>query len=320
MKRTGILLTLVASSLGLIAPLNGTKCAKIRSLAKAEQMSFQETAKMSRTLNRDDLHQHPTTGKVGGSVWYHSANLLQNPDASALTVNPWTGTGTWTVTTGPVALGSLSIDSSDGSPWFLESGGVSVVNACTACFNSRTVTLSQTVNLSSYAFLIQNSSIYFVYGGDAFAEGMKISGSGVIGYLVSNGYEASYRLDFLDSSGGPLAWDASGPIFNSMFACASGTSATKNYGYRRTVTAIPSATRFIRFTSAMMDRLTVCYNSSTSSTFKNGFDNLWLEFVFDNRHARESVNGRFAPSSPPGSSVKATLTSKSAVNRHKNLH
>jgi hypothetical protein len=295
MKRIGILLTLVVLSVGLIAPLNGT-------------------AKMSRTVNRD-LHQHPTTGKVGGSAWYHSGNLLQNPDASALTVNPWIGTGTWTVTTGPVLLGPLSIDSSDGSPWFLESGGVSVLNACSACFNSRTVTLSQTVNLSSYFLLIQNSSIYFVYGGDAFAEGMKFSGSGVFGYLVSNGYEASYRLDFLNSSGGPLAWDASGPIFNSNFACASGTSAAKNYGYRRTVTAIPKATRSIRFTATMMDTMTVCHNVSTTSTFRNGFDNLWLEFVFDKRHARESVNGRFVPGSPPGSFVKATLMPNAKANR-----
>lgn len=92
MKRTGILLSLVVLSVGLIAPLNATKRPNIRSHAEAQPKASPETA-MSGTVNRG-LHQYPTTGKVGGSAWYHSVNLLQNPDASGLTVNPWTGTGT----------------------------------------------------------------------------------------------------------------------------------------------------------------------------------------------------------------------------------
>lgn len=259
------------------------------------------------------------TEKVNGFAWYYSGNLLQNPDASSLSVNPpWTlSTGNWTIQTGPLTLGSYTINSSNGSPWFLNGGGLMIT--CSTCYNSRTVTLAQTVNLSSsYASLIQNSfSVHFVYGGDAFAVGQGISGSGLpVYYRGSDGYEANYRVDFLNNSGVVLATDTTGPVFNSSFGCVLGTFPKHNYGYRRTVTAVPQATRSIRFTATMMDRLTICYNYSTTSTYRNGFDSLWLELVFLKNSGREAANGQFEEGSAPGPSVKATLTPKPRM-RHR---
>jgi len=253
---------------------------------------------------------------VNGFTWYHSGNLLQNPDASSSSVNPpWTlSTGNWTIQAGPLTLGSYTINSSNGSPWFLNSGALVVT--CSSCYNSRTVTLAQTVNVSSYSNIIQNYAMDFVYGGDAFAVGGG-SGSGQAGYYrASDAYQANYRLDFLDSSGQVLATDTTGSLFNSPFGCVLGTFPKQNYGYRRTVTAIPQATHYIRFTATMMDRLTVCYNYSTTSTFRNGFDSLWLDLVFLGGSGRESANSRFKEGSAPGPSVKATLTPKRRV-RHR---
>jgi len=252
------------------------------------------------------------TVKVGGSVWYHSTNLLQNPDASSSTVTPpWTqSSGTWTVTTGPTTLGSQSINSSDGSPWFRNSQTTSL--SCGTCVSTRTVTLVQTVNFNGNFFQTNQAAIE--YGGDAFAVGMTVTGNGNTGYYyASEGYEATYRLDFLDSSGNQLAFDASGPIFNSVFGCPLLHPLKKNYGYRRTVGVnLPTATRSIRFTASMMDKLTVCNNYGTTGTFRNGFDKLWLVLWFS---GPPTISGRFERGSGPGPIVKATVTPKPTVSR-----
>jgi len=116
-----------------------------------------------------------------------------------------------------------------------------------------------------------------VYRGDAFAVGNR-TGSGSSIYRSHAGYQASYTLDFFDTAGNLLATDTSGYIFTGPnFACVFLTQPRQSYGYRQIATGTLSATRTIRFTAAMTDRLSVCYNSGiTTATFKNGFDNLWL--------------------------------------------
>lgn len=267
--------------------------------------------------------QNPTTGKMGGSVWYHSANLLQNPEASSTTVNPpWTqNTGTWIVQSGPAVLGPNSIDSSNASPWFLNTGIV-IANGCSTCFSTQTYTLVQTVNLSVPTGFFKNYVAGFEYGGDAFAEGNSV-GSGPSGYHASPNVEAIYTLDFLDSAGHPLVNDTSGPTLNLSFGCVLGSLVKgQNYGYRRTVGGVPNATRFVRFTATIKDQIAACNNSSTTGTFKNGFDNLWLViWVLGPQTAANVLNrstiGPFERGSGPiGPIMKANLTSKPAVNRH----
>lgn len=267
--------------------------------------------------------QNPTTGKVSGSVWYHSANLLQNPDASSTTVNPpWTqNTGTWTVQSGAVVLGPNSIDSSNGSPWFLKSSS-GAIGGCSICSNTQVYTLVQTVNLSVPTGFFKNYVAGFDYGGDAFAEGSS-SGSGVLGYHASPSVEATYTLDFLDSLGQPLATDTSGPIFNWPSSCALGSVfKQQNYGYHRTVGGVPNTTRSVRFTATIKDRLDACNNSLTNGTFKNGFDDLWLGLWFLGPQSAAIPFHRLAigpfeqGSGPIGPIMKATLMSKPAVNRH----
>jgi hypothetical protein len=270
------------------------------------------TTNVSQNNNRK-LPQNPKTTKYAGGVWYHGANLLQNPDASSSTVSPpWTqSTGNWIVTSGPVVLGSQSIDTSDGSPWFLDSGGVSINLNCSSCSKSRTVELVQTVPFNGAFFQTNTGAIE--YGGDAFAVGTG-TGSGSSGiYHASEGYEASYRLDFLDSSGQTLATDTSGPVFNSAFGCVLGNLIKNRYGYRRAVGVnIPTATRSIRFTATITDRLSVCYNYSTTGTFRNGLDNLWLVLWVNGSPTASGAKQGPAPSPI----VKVTLTPKRAPNRH----
>src|SRR5205823_635959 len=131
--------------------------------------------------------------KVGGNTWYHTANLLKNPSASISSVSPyWAQTGTWTVHSGSVTIGSLTMNSSDGSPWFLAAPTTSVGATCSSCASNVTIALTQTVDLSAYANTIHAYSTGITYGGEALAEG-RASGTGMSGYYHSQaGYEASF--------------------------------------------------------------------------------------------------------------------------------
>jgi hypothetical protein len=243
------------------------------------------------------------TAKVGGNFAYHSGNLLKNPDASLPSVNPpWMpNTGNWTVQTGSVG----GINSSDGSPWFLEAGGIFTNCSGPACYQTRTVTLVQTVDVSGYSQLIHTYSTYFEYGGDAFANGTA-SGSGLPNlYHSSTGYQASYTLEFLNSFGNPVGMDMSGPLLSQNFACLFGGLPEHNYGYRRTTTGIPAATRSIRLTAKIVDRLSACYNFSSTGTFWNGFDNLWLDFIYI---GAQPYHDGFTRGSAPGHAEKVKLT------------
>src|SRR6185295_11948366 len=191
-----------------------------------------------------------TGERIGGSVWYYSSNLLQNPDASSSSMTAWTqGGGTWAVTAAPVTLGSYSINSSNGSPWFLNTQLV-VANSCTTCASTRVTTLVQTVDVSAYANILHAyAHMAVVYRGDAFAVGNR-TGSGSSIYRSHAGYQASYTLDFFDTAGNLLATDTSGYIFTGPnFACVFLTQPRQSYGYRQIATGILSATRTIRFTA-----------------------------------------------------------------------
>jgi hypothetical protein len=182
------------------------------------------------------------------------------------------------VTTGPATLGSCAINSSDGSPWFLDTGFLAANNSCGICPTAGRVTkLVQTVDVSAYANVFHtHAHVAIVYGGDAFALG-KAAGSGTSNYRSQADYQAAYTVDLLDSAGNLLATDTSGFVFaGPNFACIFTTRCRQNYGYRQIVSVVPAATRKVRFTATMTDRLSVCYNTATSATFKNGFDNLWL--------------------------------------------
>lgn len=302
MKRIAILLSLIVLTLSLLTPLSEAKRAKKKSTAGEPQpIAIQETAKPL---------QNPTTGKAAGPVWYHGKNLLQNPDASSSVNPPWIqSTGTWTVTTGPTTLGTQSIDTSDGSPWFVNSQASN--NIVGNGSNTKTVTLAQTVSFDGSFFQTRTGAIE--YGGDAFAVGKGTGNGNTVSYHHSESYEASYELEFLDSSGNQLAFDASGPIFNSPFGCAAGNPPKTNYGYRRAVGVnIPIATRFIRFTATMTDSLTVCSSWGTTASFRNGFDNLWLVLWIS---GWPSATNPLKQGSAPSPIVKATLTPKAKAKR-----
>lgn len=244
------------------------------------------------------------TARVEQKWWYHSGNLVQNPHASSPFNPAWAqSTGNWTVTTGSVG----GINSSDGSPWFLESGGITINIATASASQYRNVALVQTIDVSAYSNLIQHYQTYLEYGGDAFASGTT-SGSGIQNYQSAAGYQASYSLEFFDSSGNPLSSDTSGPVFPASSGCVSGSLPVQKYGYRRTVTGIPPTTHSIRFTAAMSDRLSVCFNSSTTGTYKNGFDNLWLDFMYLEFPGSQTARSGFTKGSAPGRAEKIKRT------------
>lgn len=225
-----------------------------------------------------------TAARVGGSVWHYSSNLLKNPDAASLSVPPfWQQTsGTWSVSTTPVTISSLSINSSDGSPWFLNTSSAFHNSNCSSCGKNVTATLTQVVNLSvtQQGILNTHAQAGFVYGGDAFAAGSHSgTGSGSAQYGAQNSYEATFTLRFFRGSTF-LGSDTTGNIFASVPFCFAPTQVDKSYGYRRTVINIPAGTTTIHFVATVLDRLRMCNNQSTGATFKNGFDNLWLQFAF----------------------------------------
>jgi hypothetical protein len=241
--------------------------------------------------------------KVGGNVPYHSGNLLQNPNAQSPFNPAWTQSqGNWSIQTGSVN----GLNSPDGTPWFLETGPILI--SCSTCFLTRTVSLVQTVDISAYKNLIHAYNTYFEYGGDAFGRGIT-SGNGI----SSAGLQASYTLEFFDSSGAQLGMDTSGPLLDLNFSCSFASGFKKNAGYRQTTTGIPDRTRSIRFTAKMLDRLSVCNTTFFSSgAFYNGFDNLWLDFIYlDGIKAQRG----FTQGSAPGPAEKVKLTPRQSSNR-----
>jgi hypothetical protein len=247
------------------------------------------------------------TAKVGGTVPYHSGNLLKNPDASSGSTAPWSSSLNWTINTGPATLGAFSIDSCDQSPWFLQLRGMQVT--CSSCAWSNTPSsLVQTIDVSAYSNLIHAYSTYFEYGGDAFAEGVKVSGNGCppMAYQTSTGYKATYRLDFYDKYGNNIGFDISGNIFPAPPPCLFASTPPQHIcGYRRTVGALPNKTRSVRFTAAITDVTTVCCNYMTTSQFKNGFDNLWLDFIY---LGAQTAHRGFHKGSAPRGAVKVKAT------------
>jgi len=223
----------------------------------------------------------PHEARVGGTTWYHSTNLLKNPSASTSGLSPWSQTGTWSVATGPVSIGSLTMNSPDGTPWFLNASSASANSTCGTCGAGVNVSLSQIVDLSPYANTLHCCSTGITYGGDAFGEG-RHSGSGTPGYYHAQAsYQASYTVQFYDANGNLLVSDTSGYVFSGPnFGCILPTVVRQTPGYRRTVSGIPEAARSVRFTASFENKLSVCYNNATSAGFRNGFDNLYLDFGY----------------------------------------
>src|SRR5690349_19850573 len=258
-------------------------------------------------LLSDSLIWGQRTARVREKYWYHTGNLLQNPDASQPFNPAWAqSTGNWTVNTGQVGSGTNVINSSDGSPWLLEHGSTFTLLSTTSQY--RTLTLVQTVDVSAYSNLIQYYQTYFEYGGDAFAAGTA-SGSGIPSYYHSAaGYQASYKLEFFDNSGNPLGFDTSGSVFPVNGGCLYGGLPISKYGYRRTVTAVPPKTHTIRFTATVIDRLSVCYNNSTTGTYNNGFDKVWLDFLYLELPDSPTTRSGFTRGSAPGRAEKVKRT------------
>src|SRR3954451_5134447 len=232
--------------------------------------------------------------RVGGNTWYQTANLLKNPSASIPSVSPyWAQTGTWSINSGSVTIGSLTMNSSDASPWFLAAPTAYVVATCSSCGSNVTVALTQTVDLSAYANTIHAYSTGITYGGEALAEG-RASGTGMAGYYHSQaGYEASFTLEFLDANGNVIASDTTGNILTGpTYGCVLGSWVRQTVGYRRTVSGIPQAARAVRFIARMNDRLSTCYNQTSSAGFRNGFDSLSLEFGYLGAASKGFVSSR----------------------------
>jgi hypothetical protein len=220
--------------------------------------------------------------RVGGSGtrWLRTGNLLQNATASSSTLANWTQNGTWTVNSGPVTLGSFTIDSCDGSPWFLASNGVGLASSCSACQATKTAGLEQTVTFPVRPGFFGTHVAYVEYGGDVFAAATA-TGSGVPGYQRHAGYDAEIAVAFLDSLGQVVATDTSGPIIQTVMQCVGFPVNTfQRCTFRRTVNNIPAATVAVRFTATATNRLDACNNTSTSSTYRNGFDNLYLDLGY----------------------------------------
>lgn len=259
---------------------------------------------------RQQVATTASASKVAGSAWYHTSNLLQNPAASSSTVNPpWTQAVGWTVQTGPVTVGSSTVDAPDGTPWFLNGGGVNILNSCASCCNSRSATLAQTINLTPYAGLLQTHITYFVYGGDAFATSHGTGTGSALCYRRGGGPQATFSLTFFDSNGVQVAYDTSGDLFAPNSSCIFPLGILRsNAGYRRTVTAVPATARSVRFTATVTDMLCVCCsNSPHSASFRNGFDNLWLDLAF---WGPSSASQRFQRGDPPGPWVNATINKR----------
>lgn len=230
----------------------------------------------------DDQKSDDASAKVGGSVWHYSANLLKNPDAASLSVPPFwiQTTGVWNVSSGPATVGSLSINADDGSPWFLNTTLAFHNSNCSSCGKNATATLTQIVNLSStqQGILNTHANAGFVYGGDVFAAGSH-SGTGWGQYGAQNSYEATFTLEFYRGST-LVGSDTTGNVFSSVPFCFAPTQVNQVYGHRRTVVNIPSGTTRIHFVATILDRLRMCNSQSTGGTFKNGLDDLWLQFAF----------------------------------------
>jgi hypothetical protein len=159
--------------------------------------------------------------------------------------------------------------------------------------------LTQTIDFAPYGGILKTYQSYTAYGGDAFAAGIK-NGTGVAGYQSSVGYQAVYRVDFIDSNGNTIASDFSPPLLSPSFGCVLPVQKQQQYGYRRTITGIPANTRWVKFTATITDKVSACMNSSTTGNFQNGFDNLWFELVYNGR----MVIARFKKGPPPGPAVK----------------
>ena len=252
--------------------------------------------------------QTPTSAKLGGA-WCHTGNLLANPGASSLTVPPWTVVaGNWSVTSGPVTIPGLpgySINSANNSPWFLDSGSYTTTATCSNCSSGRSVALSQTINIA-----IPSSSVsVFEYGGDAFALGKITAGNGYPGYYYAGqSMQAKYKVEFFDHYGNLLAWDETPDVFNSLpLSCVIHSFQNQSYAYRRVVGNVPGSARTVRFTATLRNMIAVCDNYSTTATYRNGLDNLWLTLWYS--CAGVSAN-RVNRGTAPHHVVKAHLTSK----------
>jgi hypothetical protein len=200
------------------------------------------------------------------------------------------------------------MDSCDQSPWFLLSRGSQVT--CNNCSSNALVSLVQTIDISAFTSLIHTYSTYFEYGGDAFAEGVKVSGNGCppMAYQTSTSYKATFRLDFYDKYGNSLGFDTPGNIFPAPTPCLFGSTPPQHScGYRRAVGGIPAWARSVRFTAEITDVTTVCCSYLTNSQFKNGFDNLWVDFVY---LGAQSAHRGFHKGSAPTGVVKVKVTPK----------
>jgi hypothetical protein len=242
----------------------------------------------------------------------HTGNLLQNPAASSGSVSPWIPTGAWAVQNGPEVLaGGNVLSNCDGSRWFLNHRGLTL-NPCSSCQLYANVFLTQTVSLSSYASIIQNSTPRLVYGGDAFAALKAVSGTCYSGqpFCHAGAYEVNFKVEFLNSSGGTIISNTSGAIFSPMYSCVTPGGMKKKCGYRQTVNTIPAGASSVRFTAKMTDGLSACNNPTTTLTFSNGFDNLFMEIVYSQDESGHHESGRIKKPPGPRPSVKATPTPK----------
>ncbi|HZS52908.1 MAG TPA: hypothetical protein VFA65_00790 [Bryobacteraceae bacterium] len=170
------------------------------------------------------------------------------------------------------------------------------LNSCSSCVATKTVTLAQTVGLANYASVIQNNGPHLTYGGDVFVMGcITASGAGQNNqfYQAHIDHEATFQVDFLNSSGGIIITDISPALLNGIFGCPLGPGLNRHrYNYRRNAN-IPTGTASVRFTATIKNGLNVCTSyQTTTAQFKNGLDNIFMELSYGVRSSGSGQSGR----------------------------